>query len=129
MAAPVFGRADIFKLYEDGKHRRYSLLFSVNGGAFAIAQLFNTQASREYLGQLSLSSIGYGLAVYTVIMGIDIFAFGDRMGRAFDVCSPGPAAVDGLRPFGCIGKVVLVLICLLIAVGWLLVAVGRSASP
>jgi hypothetical protein len=27
------------ELYENGKHRRYSLLFSVNGGAFAIAKL------------------------------------------------------------------------------------------
>jgi len=27
----------LFELYENGKHRRYSLLFSINGGAFAIA--------------------------------------------------------------------------------------------
>ena len=30
---------EAFDLYENGKHRRYSLLFSVNGGAFAIAKL------------------------------------------------------------------------------------------
>lgn len=29
----------VFSDYEQGKHRRYSLLFSVNGGAFAITQL------------------------------------------------------------------------------------------
>jgi hypothetical protein len=29
-----------FKAYEDGKHRRYNLLFAVNGGAFAVAKLF-----------------------------------------------------------------------------------------
>jgi hypothetical protein len=28
-----------FRAYEDGKHRRYELLFAVNGGAFAIAKL------------------------------------------------------------------------------------------
>ena len=27
--------SESFKAYEDGKHRRYSLLFAVNGGAFA----------------------------------------------------------------------------------------------
>jgi hypothetical protein len=29
-----------FKAYENGKHRRYNLLFSVNSGAFAVAKLF-----------------------------------------------------------------------------------------
>jgi hypothetical protein len=30
---------DKVSLYEEGKHRRYSLLFSVNGGAFAVAKI------------------------------------------------------------------------------------------
>ena len=34
---------EAFKLYEDGKHRRYQLLFAVNGGAFAIGRLFATR--------------------------------------------------------------------------------------
>jgi hypothetical protein len=32
-------RKDILELYEQGKHRRCALLFSVNGGAFAIGKL------------------------------------------------------------------------------------------
>ena len=31
---------DSSKYYEDRKHRRYRLLFAVNGGAFAIAKMF-----------------------------------------------------------------------------------------
>ena len=30
---------ELFDTYEVGKHRRYSLLFAVNGGAFAVAKL------------------------------------------------------------------------------------------
>lgn len=29
---------DVSELYENGKHRRYSLLFAVNGGTLAIAK-------------------------------------------------------------------------------------------
>jgi hypothetical protein len=45
---------DSFKYYEDGKHRRYSLLFAVNGGAFAIAKVFAEKNAGAVLGNLSL---------------------------------------------------------------------------
>jgi hypothetical protein len=38
---------DIFRAYEEGKHRRYNLLFAVNGGAFAVAKLLSVPASGE----------------------------------------------------------------------------------
>ena len=31
---------DAFEIYENGKHRRYTLLFSVNGAVAAIAKLY-----------------------------------------------------------------------------------------
>ena len=37
---------DALELYENGKHRRYSLLFSVNGGAFAIAKILADKGRR-----------------------------------------------------------------------------------
>ena len=33
---PFGSYTEAFKIYEDGKHRRYSLLFAVNGGVLAI---------------------------------------------------------------------------------------------
>ena len=36
--------------YIDGKMKRYSLLFSVNGGAFLIAKLFTEKDTRAALG-------------------------------------------------------------------------------
>lgn len=38
------------KAYEDGKHRRYSLLFAANCGAFAIAQLLTAKGTATVLG-------------------------------------------------------------------------------
>src|SRR4051794_32612412 len=34
------GLSPVFEEYENGKHRRYELLFKVNGAAFVIAGLF-----------------------------------------------------------------------------------------
>jgi hypothetical protein len=45
---------DSFKYYEDGKHRRYSLLFAVNGGAFAIAKVF----AEKNAGAVRLLAVG-----------------------------------------------------------------------
>jgi hypothetical protein len=38
---------DKMSLYEEGKHRRYSLLFSVNGGAFAVAKILGSVLLRH----------------------------------------------------------------------------------
>lgn len=104
-----------FKAYEDGKHRRYGLLFAVNGGAFTVARLFTDQNAVLLLGQLSVSDLGYGMIVFTVAMFVDILMFGVRMREKVGWV------------FGPAGVVVLFSICLSICAGWYLVA--RGAPP
>jgi hypothetical protein len=106
---------DAFELYENGKHRRYSLLFSVNGGAFAVAKLWTDKAGDAgvILGALTLEELSAGMALFTVVMTADIFAFGQKMrGRYL------PGAFDWQ------GKSVLLLLGLLILSGWLLAGFG-----
>ena len=100
-----------FKLYEDGKHRRYELLFAVNGGAFAIGKLFGDKNPSAVLGHLSHRELSIGMVLFTLVMVIDIFMFGEKMRLHF------------LRgAFSLQGKVVLILIGALICAGWFLVA-------
>lgn len=100
-----------FKFYEDGKHRRYSLLFAVNGGAFAIAKLFAEKNAAAVLGNLTLERLSFGMTLFTVVMVVDIFIFGHKM-RANYL----PDA------FGWPGKIVLALTGFLICAGWFLVS-------
>jgi hypothetical protein len=113
---------DGLDLYETGKHRRYSLLFSVNGGAFAIARLLVDTAtdSRVVLGGLTLARLSLGMILFTAVMVYDIFMFGIRMRTILD--RPGRPDV-----FGMPGKLVLLLLGLLIATGWFFV--GFSGRP
>ncbi len=101
------------KLYEDGKHRRYELLFAVNGGAFAIAKLITPQAE---LGSLRQPQIAVGMVLFTILMVYDIFTFGatwTRVGKR--IVPPEDYEFFGLR-----GRVVLLAIGLLLCTGWLL---------
>jgi len=109
---------DKMTLYEDGKHRRYSLLFSVNGGAFAVAKILaGTEGKHaEVLGQLRLSDLSWGMILFTAIMAADIYAFGYKMRKALL-----PEAFDWR------GKLVLISLGLLICIGWYLV--GRPGAP
>ena len=101
-----------FKVYEEGKHRRYSLLFAVNGGAFALAKLITDRDhSSPSLGGLKLSYLCYGMALFTIVMSIDIYAFGCKMRSTYLPDS-----------FGWQGKLVLMLIAVLICSGWILAA-------
>jgi hypothetical protein len=100
-----------FKFYEDGKHRRYSLLFAVNGGAFAIAKLFAEKNAVAVLGNLSLERLSFGMILFTVVMVVDIFMFGQKMRATYL-----PDA------FGWQGKIVLSLLGILICAGWFLVS-------
>jgi hypothetical protein len=113
---------DGLDLYETGKHRRYNLLFSVNGGAFAIAKLLVDDPTQAVvvLGGLTLSRLSLGMILFTVVMVIDIFMFGSKMRSVLD--RPG-----GPEVFGTPGKIVLVLLGLLISMGWYLV--GFSGTP
>lgn len=99
-----------FKAYEEGKHRRYNLLFAVNGGAFAVAKLF-IQKSSCVLGNLTLLQFGIGMTLFTIFMVLDIFMFGQKMRKKHL-----PDA------FGWQGKSVLIGIGLLICLGWIQVA-------
>jgi hypothetical protein len=100
-----------FKSYEAGKHRRYNLLFAVNGGAFAIAKLFGEENAAAVLGNLSLRHLSLGMILFTIVMVVDIFMFGEKMRTTY---LPGD--------FSWPGKIVLVLLGLLICAGWFLVA-------
>jgi len=99
-----------FAAYEAGKKRRYELLFSVNGGAFAIAKLFADANASKLLGNLTLQELAIGMVLFTAIMGFDTWTFGMKMKDYL-----------GDAVFGKYGKAVLVLIVLLIMAGWLLV--------
>lgn len=107
---------DKMSLYENGKHRRYTLLFSVNGGAFAVAKrLVGVEGTHSMvLGQLSLQELSWGVILFTVVMVADIYAFGSKMRRPNFL----PEAFDWR------GKLVLIAIGLIICAGWFLV--GRT---
>ena len=102
---------DVLEIYETGKHRRYNLLFSVNGGAFAIARLITPDPEHAalVLGGLTLPWLAAGMIFFTLVMTTDIHQFGLRMrGHQSDL-------------FGAPGRVVLWLLGALVAGGWLLV--------
>ena len=100
-----------FQSYEDGKHRRYGLLFAVNGGAFALAKLLADRTKQQTVGSLSLPRLSIGMILFTVVMVLDIFMFGHNMRTKY---LPSQ--------FATVGKTVLVLLGLLICTGWFLVA-------
>jgi hypothetical protein len=114
-----------FKAYEDGKHRRYSLLFTVNGGAFAVAKLFadakilSDPKTAKVLGSLTLCQLSFGMILFTALMTFDIYIFGHRMRRYILEEQTNVSIWQG--PFSVPGKVVLVAIGALICVGWWLV--------
>jgi len=105
---------DASDIYEDGKHRRYSLLFAVNGGAFAVAKLLTGEAGKSgvVLGGLTLQQLAVGMILFTAIMALDIYAFGEKMRSQYKVA----------HFFGAPGKVVLILLGFLMCTGWYLVS-------
>jgi hypothetical protein len=112
-------RKDKMSFYEDGKHRRYSLLFSVNGGAFAVAKILIGVGGTctQVLGQLTLPELSWGLILFTAVMVGDIYAFGDKFRSKLQLSTA----------FDWRGKLVLISIGLIISFGWFLV--GRSSTP
>jgi len=100
----------MMSLYEDGKHRRYSLLFSVNRGAFAVATFLFEHGDKPALGGLTLRKLSCVMVILTVILVTDIYAFGWKMRRYFLYSA-----------FNLIGKGVLIFIGLIICWGWFLV--------
>src|SRR3954452_4816984 len=111
---------DAFELYENRKHRRYSRLFSVNGGASRIAKLLLGEPGKAgvVLGGLKLAHLSIGMALFTVVMTADIFAFGWKMRRAY--------LHGDHQAFDWRVKTVLLLLGILIVAGWLLVGLGTG---
>jgi hypothetical protein len=94
-------------LYLEGKMRRYSLLFSVNGGAFAIAKLLREPKPP---GDLSMPALALGAIVFTMIMTADIWLWGAGMRNE-----------HGARLFRPVGQSILLMIGALLCAGWVLV--------
>ena len=104
---------DVFRTYEDGKHRRYSLLFSVNGGAFAIAKILSEKPADHVIqGRLHVQQLAAGMLAFTILMIFDIYAFADKMKNL-----QGKSKPEIFKPQG---KAVLLLIGALICAGWIL---------
>lgn len=82
---------EVVAAYEDGKHRRYGLLFAVNGGALAIGRIVvsGSESEKIVLGGLKIWMLGIAMAIFSVVMTYDIWKFGERM-RLFDETLFGP---------------------------------------
>ena len=107
-------KLDGMRTYIDGKMRRYSLLFSVNGGAFAIAKLLADESTAKLMGRLTVQHLAIGAVLFTIVMVIDIWLFARMIRNQF---------LDELV-FGKPGKTILLLLGTLLIVGWVLVALG-----
>lgn len=107
-------KLDGLRTYIDGKMRRYGLLFSVNGGAFAIAKLMADDNTAKLLGRLSVKQLAVGAIIFTVVMVIDIWLFARMVRREF----------LGELAFSKLGKIILLLLGTLLVTSWLLVASG-----
>lgn len=110
-----------FQIYEAGKQRRYALLFSVNGACFAVAKLVVGPNPALVLGGLTLRNLAVGAIVFTILMAVDVFFFGQHM-RATIPDAQGGTRSDYIDVFGWIGKAVLAAIAMLLCTGWALVA-------
>ena len=110
---------EALEYYENGKHRRYTLLFAVNGGAFAVAKFLVPEPGKSavVLGNLGLHPLSVGMALFTAIMVWDIFSFGENVRTTY---------LESV--FGKQGKAVLLLLGTLQVVGWLLVGSFRCAG-
>jgi hypothetical protein len=112
-------KLDGLRTYIDGKMKRYNLLFSVNGGAFVIAQLMTNSQNATILGGLTLQILALGAAAFTFLMCLDIWYWGDMMRRDF---------FEGKQVFGTPGRIILVSLGGLLIAGWLIAAFGSGGQ-
>jgi hypothetical protein len=99
----------ILQTYTDGKMKRYGLLFSVNGGAFALARFSSDKGLA-----INPAVIASGAIFFTVLMTLDIWMFGIAMRKQFE------RVQDGL--FGQHGRIILLGLALLLVAAWGLAA-------
>jgi hypothetical protein len=107
------------KTHEDGKHRRYELLFAVNGGAFAISKFaIGEEKAKMFLNSLTLREVAVGMIIFTVLMWRDIFVLGSRL----RVDAGDNMKWDRRNPtkgtFSPWGRIVLGAICILLILAW-----------
>jgi hypothetical protein len=124
MAEDRLSRKEIFDLYEQGKHRRYSLLFSVNGGAFATGSLLlgGDGQSSVVLGGLTVGMLALAMIVFSAALCADIWMFGGKM-RALDEGLGEPTS----KLFGAGGRIVLLLLSTFLVLAWAIA--GFVSSP
>lgn len=114
----------LFEAYENGKHRRYNLLFAVNGGAFAVAKLLGEKGA---VGLLTPLALALGMIAFTAIMTFDIAVFGWKMREKEQPDKTKRKPREGM--FALPGWIVLGAIWLLLTAGWVLVAFDGQAHP
>lgn len=98
--------------YIDGKMKRYSLLFSVNGGAFAIIR-FSTQngdLTNFVIGSIRLSFLAIGAIIFTFLIFIDIWAWGSNMRENYNLHDSA---------FTVKGQMILIGLSSLLVYGWI----------
>jgi hypothetical protein len=104
-----------YNTYQDGKMKRYYLLFSINGGAYAIV----TWAAEHPKGVEWAASpktiaivVAIAAALFTALMLVDVWLFGRMMKEA------EAGTEDGIVYFGGHGKAVLASIVVILLGAW-----------
>lgn len=110
------GDLEALKAYTDGKMQRYKLLFAVNGGAFAVGQFVLGAGASKMAAVLPIPYLADGAIIYTALMTVDIWLYGQMMREKF----------VGSDAFTVAGKALLLLISLLLMGGWFLVSLTAS---
>ena len=122
---------EIYGLYENGKGRRYNLLFAVNGGALAILKGIGDAATTAIAAKttdasstiamdlrgeaaFSFTAASIGMMLFVLIMTVDIWMFGQRIREEALKFGIEGAPV----PFGEVGKAVLLLNAALLIGAW-----------
>jgi hypothetical protein len=101
----------VVEIYENGKGRRYKLLFAVNGGAYVLIGFLVDKGDALKLSPVGVWAfvlIPLALAFYTLLMYWDIDAFGKRMKRIDDDLYQKQ------------GQRHLLYVCMLLMVAWVL---------
>lgn len=105
---------DVYGTYQEGKMKRYGLLFSVNGGAYAVVTWKAEHPDSPLGASASLTNLAVVVAsaasLLTALMFVDIWFFGRMMRQQ--------APKDGLAYFGPHGKAVLTSMVLVLDAAW-----------
>lgn len=119
-SAELTDRLKVEQAYLEGKMKRYGLLFSVNGGTFAIISLAvqnaddGLDASHHLIGKLTLGNLALWIIIFTALMIADIWRYGTGM-RKLEA-----SAYFGRHPrlFTPFGQSITVLVGILLVGAW-----------